>query len=136
MSSSWSVENTIGSFSVRGVATCVPGGIDSVVGWAADSQNVIGVRAAVGGRSRTPSRSRNFTYGAVGDPVQPPQHLVDHVGERLDERDAGIVDVVVGPLGAALLDQPLGVVDQRLERAVVEVGSGKRHGDDSSAGSV
>jgi hypothetical protein len=61
MSSSWSVENTIGSFSVRGVATCVPGGIDSVVGWAADSQNVIGVRAAVGGRSRTPSRSRNFT---------------------------------------------------------------------------
>ena len=61
MSSSWSVVNTIASASVRGVATCVPGGMLRVVGWAADSQKVIGARAAVGGRSRTPSRSRNLT---------------------------------------------------------------------------
>ena len=39
----------------------------------------------------------------------------------------GIVDVVIGPAGAALLHEALRVVDELLEPAIVEVGSGKRH---------
>ncbi len=56
-----SVVNTTGSDSVRAVATCVPAGTTSAAVCDADSQNVTGTRAAVGGRRRTPSRSRNFT---------------------------------------------------------------------------
>ena len=61
----------------------------------------------------------------VGDPVQAVEELVDHEGERLDERDAGVGDVVVGPLRAPLLHQAFGVVDEVLEAAVVEVGGGQ-----------
>jgi hypothetical protein len=49
------------SASVRIVATSVPTGTPSSVGWGADSQNVTSASAAVGGRRRTPISSRNFT---------------------------------------------------------------------------
>jgi hypothetical protein len=89
-----------------------------------------------GGRPQADAEQvEELHVGALGHPVEPPQDLVGHVREGLDQRHPGVVDVVVGPLGAALLDQPLGVVDQRLERAIVEVGGGQRH-DYSSAGSV
>ena len=53
----------------------------------------------------------------VRHPVQPVDQLVDHLRERLDQRDARVGDVVVGPLRAALLHQALGVVDEILEVA-------------------
>ncbi len=61
------------------------------------------------------------------DPVEPVDDLVGHVGDRLDEGDAGVGDVVVRPLRGALLDVALGVVDELLEAAVVEVGGGQCH---------
>ena len=39
----------------------------------------------------------------------------------------GVRHVVVGPFRAALLDEPLGVVNQVLEPPVVEVGHGQGH---------
>ena len=49
-------------------------------------------------------------------------------------RDPGVVDVVVGPLRAASLDEPLGVVDEVLEAAVVQVGRGQHHRGQCSSG--
>lgn len=63
----------------------------------------------------------------VRDPVQPVQQLVDEVGERLDQGDARVGDVVVGPLGGALLHVPLRLVDELLEPSVVQVGGGQGH---------
>ena len=53
--------------------------------------------------------------------------LATNPGERLDERDARVGDVVVGPLRAAQLQVPLRLVDELLERAVVQAGRGQRH---------
>jgi len=62
MGSSRVVLNTMAmSLWVRTVATWVPTGMRTVSGWGADSQNVTSARAAVGGNSRTPMSSRNFT---------------------------------------------------------------------------
>ena len=58
----------------------------------------------------------------LGHAVEPVHELVDHLGEGLDERDAGVGHVVVGPLRATSLDEPLGLVDEVLEAAVVQVG--------------
>ena len=69
-------------------------------------------------------------------PVQPVDELVDHLRERLDQRHAGVGDVVVGPLRAPSLDQPLGVVDQVLEPPVVELGRGQRHRDLPAVGAA
>ena len=56
------VANTIASsVSVRTVATCVPAAIVIMSGCGAESQNVTGVRAAVGGKRLTPISSRNLT---------------------------------------------------------------------------
>ena len=46
----------------------------------------------------------------------------------------GIRHVVVRPLRAAPLDQSLGVVDQVLKAAVVQIGGGQRHSAYSSSG--
>ena len=70
------------SASVRGVATWVPAGTWSSVGWGADSQKVIGAWAAVGGPQPHPQQVEELDVGAVGHPVEPVQQLVDHVGER------------------------------------------------------
>ncbi len=60
-------------------------------------------------------------------PVEAVDDLVGHVRDGLDEGHARVRDIVVGPLGAALLDIALGVVDELLEPAVVEVGCGQGH---------
>ena len=44
----------------------VPAGIVTVAGWGAESQKVTTARAAVGGKSVTPRRSRNATYVRSG----------------------------------------------------------------------
>ena len=62
------------------------------------------------------------------DLVHLEQHRLRDVGEKLQERDAGVGDVVVGPLGAAQADLALHVVDDVLELTVVEVGGGQGHG--------
>ena len=86
-----------------------------------------------GGRSRGvrshPDEVEEGEVELVRDPVQPVEQRVGHVGEGLDEGDAGVGDVVVGPVGAALLHHPLGVVHEVLEAAVVEVRQGDRHQD-------
>ncbi|MEY9487362.1 hypothetical protein RKD26_003156 [Streptomyces calvus] len=63
----------------------------------------------------------------VRDPVQPVQQLVHEVRERLDEGDARVGDVVVGPLRCALLHVPLRLVDELLEPPVVQVRGGQGH---------
>ena len=68
---------------------------------------------------------------AVRDPVEPVQQLIGHPRERLDERDARVGDVVVGPLGTALLHHPFRLVHEVLETAVVEIGDGKCHASPS-----
>ena len=56
------VLKTIGGCSpVRTVATWVPAGMVTVAGCGAESQNVTGACAAVGGKRRTPMSSRNLT---------------------------------------------------------------------------
>ena len=123
------VANTIASeVSVRIVATCVPAGIVTVSGWGADSQNVTG---GPGGRRRVEADAdqlEELDVVAVGDAVEPVDDLVRHPREQLDQRHARVGHVVVGPLGHALLDEPLGLVDQVLEPAVVEVGDRQGHG--------
>ena len=56
--------------------------------------------------------------------VQPVDELVRHPGEGLDQRHARIGDVVVSPLGAALLDESLGLVDEVLEPTIVKIRNG------------
>jgi hypothetical protein len=86
------------------------------------------------------STTRSSSSGAVsqqrdvtplGHAIEPVQHLVHDVGERLDQRDPGIGDVVIGPLRAAPLDESFAVVDEVLEPPVVEVGRSERHGHSS-----
>ena len=67
----------------------------------------------------------------VGYAVEPVQEQIGHPRERLDQGDARIGDVVIGPFRTALLDETLGVVDEVLERAVVEVRRWKGHGHSS-----
>ncbi|RPK62978.1 hypothetical protein EES44_16130 [Streptomyces sp. ADI96-15] len=83
-----------------------------------------------GGRRREQGDADQVEEGQVvlvRDPVEPVHDLVGHVGDGLDEGDAGVGDVVVGPLGRPLLDVALGVVHELLEAAVVEVGGGQGH---------
>ena len=61
MRSSCVVVNETGSVPLeRGVATSVPDGTTTSSGSGAESQNVTPARAAVGGKRRTPIRSRNL----------------------------------------------------------------------------
>ncbi len=120
--------------SVRGVATSTPMGTTIGISWGADSQNVTLVVAGGGGKQADADQLEELDVVAVGYPVEPVEELVGHVGERLDQGDAGVGDVVVRPLRAAPLDQPLGVVDQVLEAAVVQVGCRQRHSAYSSSG--
>ena len=90
----------------------------------ADSQKVTSPRAA--GRAQLDAdQFEELHVVPVRHPVQPVDQLVDHPGVRLDERDARIGDVVVGPLRAAGLNESLGVVDEILEVPVVEIGGGQ-----------
>src|SRR2546421_11530729 len=64
---------------------------------------------------------------ALGDPIQPVEQLIRHPGERLDQGYARIGNVVISPFRTLLLDQALGVIDQVLEAAIVEVRDRKCH---------
>ncbi len=68
-----------------------------------------------------------FHVQPVRNAVQAVEQLVGHPCERFDERDARVGHVVVGPLGALLRDQPLRVVDEVLEPAIVEVRGRQDH---------
>ena len=68
---------------------------------------------------------------AVGHLVQPVQRHLGHPGEQLDEGDPRVGQVVVRPRRAVLGDEALGLVDDVLEGAVVEVGARDRHGPSS-----
>jgi hypothetical protein len=72
---------------------------------------------------------------AVGDAVEPVHELVRHPGERLDERDPRVRDVVVRPFGTALLHHALGLVNEILEASIVEIWDRKGH-DSPSLGMV
>ena len=113
------------SVSVRTVATCVPRGMTGTSGLRRrEPERDVGL-----GRGRREERDADqleeLDVDPVGHPVEPVEQLVGHPGEQLDQRHAGVGDVVVGPLRAALLDEPLGVVDEVLEAAVVEVRAGR-----------
>ena len=121
------VKTTGSSTSVRGVATSVSARTSTVAGCGGREPER---RGAARGRRRVELHAdqlEELDVVPVRDPVQPVDQLVDHLGERLDQRDARVADVVVGPVGRALLHQALGVVDQRLEVAVVEVRGGQDH---------
>ena len=84
----------------------------------------------VGARDRR--RERLDAHQVEEVHVQPVRHLVDpvehhlaHPREQLDQRDARVGHVVVGPLGGEARDQALGLVDDVLEGAVVEVRAGR-----------
>ncbi len=74
----------------------------------------------------------------VRNPVQSVDELVHHLRECLDQGDARIADIVIGPLRHAALYEAFGVVDQRLEVAIVQIGCGKGHQcpPDSTAGTA
>ena len=126
IASSRVVLNTTGSaMSVRGVATWVS--LRTSTGLRLRrGQPERHVPARGGGRAELdPDQLEELDVVQVRDPVEPVDQLVDHLGNGLDQRHAGVGDVVVGPGRAALLDQPLGVVDEILEVPVVEVGCGQ-----------
>src|SRR5205823_13331895 len=93
-----------------------------------------GDRRARRGRRKEPNADQfeEFDVVALGDTVQSIQDLVGHPGEGLDQRDAGVRHVVVGPLRAALLYEALGIVDEVLESPIVEVWDRKCHRSASS----
>ncbi len=86
-------------------------------------------RHSAAGRRRWPEldadQLEEFHIVQVGNPVHPVDQLVDHLRERLDQRHAGIGDVVIAPVRAAPLDQPLRLVHQPLEGPVVQVRRGQ-----------
>ncbi len=64
----------------------------------------------------------------VRHPVEPVDGHLRHPGEQLDERDAGVGDVVLGPLGTGAVDLEPRLGDEVLEAAVVELDLGESHG--------
>ena len=74
-----------------------------------------------------PDELEELDVVAVRDAVQPVQELIGHEREELDERDARVAHVVVGPLRGEERDAPLRLVDEVLERAVVEPRGGQGH---------
>ena len=64
---------------------------------------------------------------AVGDPVDPVEVGLHHPGKQIQQRDARIRDVVVGPLRRVSRDERPALVDEVGPPAVVEVGKRKRH---------
>ncbi len=111
----------------RGVATSVLADDDDVLRQrAGEPERHSDARG--GGREETHAdQVEELDVDPLRHPVEPVEQLVGHVRERLDQRHARVVDVVIRPAGAALLHEALRVVDELLEAAVVEVGSRKRH---------
>ena len=84
------------------------------------------------GKEPDADQFEEFDVVALGDTVESIEDLVGHPGEGLDQRDAGVRHVVVGPLRAALLHEALGIVDEVLESPIVEVWDRKCHRSASS----
>jgi hypothetical protein len=108
------------------VATCVPPAIRTASGWGGEPEGDL----AAGRRRReeaNPDQLQELDVVAVRDPVETVEKLVRHPGERLDQGDTRVRDVVVGPFRAVLLDEPLRVVDEVLEAAVVQVRDRQGH---------
>src|SRR5205823_2557232 len=62
--------------------------------------------------------------------VQPVDDHLRHPGVELEDGDAGVGGVVVGPLRAVARDQAHGLVHDLLPGAVVEIGYRERHDGD------
>ena len=89
-----------------------------------------------GGREQAhPDEVEEAEVVQAGHPVEPVQQLVHHMREGLDQRDAGVGDVVVRPLRTVALHQQLGLVHEILEAAVVEIRRRQGHWAPASAGS-
>ena len=86
-----------------------------------------------GRRQRDPEQLEQGDVQLVGDAVQAVDEHVGHPGEELDQGDAGVGDVVLGPLRARARDPGAGLVHEILEAAVVELDLGQAH-DSSSDG--
>src|SRR5262249_11253943 len=65
--------------------------------------------------------------GPLGQPVEPVQHDLGEVGERLDEDHARVMYRKVGPLRTGGRDLFPGLADQIREAPVVEVGDRDAH---------
>jgi hypothetical protein len=85
-------------------------------------------------RERDPEQLEQGDVQLVGDAVQPVHQHVGHPGEELDQGDAGVGDVVLGPLRARPRDPGAGLVHEVLEAAIVELDLGQAHADSSSDG--
>ena len=120
-SSSVVAKTIASSVSVRTVATSVAAGIRTTSGCGAGEPE--GRVRAGGGRreERDADQLEELDVVPVRHAVEPIDELVGHPGERLDQGHAGIGHVVVRPFGAALLDEPLRLVDEVLEATIVEV---------------
>jgi len=84
------------------------------------------------GKKADPDQLEEFDVVLLRNSVKPVQHLVGHPGEGLDQCDARVRHVVIGPLRAALLHEALGIVDEVLESPIVEVWDRKCHRSASS----
>ena len=93
-----------------------------------DSQNVRSARADRRRERLDADQVEELDVQPLGHLVDAVEHHLAHPREQLDERDAGVGDVVVRPLRAVPRDQALGLVDDVLERAVVEVRRGQAGG--------
>ena len=132
ISSSTAVWKTIDSTSsFRGVATAVCSGTTTTSSRGAASHITTSAVAGVGGYSVVPIRSRKAMYSLSGTRFSRYSELVGHEGECLDERHARVGHVVIRPFGAPGGDEPLRVVDEVLEPAIVEVRHRQGHGSPS-----
>ena len=73
------------------------------------------------------------TEVVVAHPVQPVNQHLGQPGEQLDQGDAGVGRIVVGPFRRVAGDQRARFLDQVGIAAIVEIGEGQRHGDQVSA---
>ncbi len=61
----------------------------------------------------------------VADEADPIDLLVDHPGQQVEQGDAGIVQIVVGPIRRVARDQRPALLDESVERDIIK----RRHGD-------
>ena len=127
--------NTIGSSATPAIVVtsvwCA--GIATSRSAGAARRNSSSAVAATGGASSMSSRRSRAMW--IRDPVDAVAQHLDHRRELLDERDAGVGDVVLVPLRAAQRDPLARLAHEILEAQVVERLQLERHGA-SSAGTT
>ena len=77
---------------------------------------------------RKPDQREKLLAVACSDAIEPKHIRFGHPREQLDERDTGIVDVVIGPSGRVARNQGAPLLHQVRPAAIVEVRQGQRHG--------